>query len=81
MTHRDPEELLARLSQLLRDALAVDNVVTFLAQGDRLFPANATETWPALTAAGVTGSFPSSEEAALRRPGFGTVSRSSVTAG
>jgi two-component system NtrC family sensor kinase len=70
VAHRDPEELLARLAGLLRDALGVDKVVTYLALGDRLYPANATEGWPPLTPAGLMGSFPSSEEAPLRHAGL-----------
>ena len=69
-THRDPEELLVRLAQRLRDALAVDQVITYLSRGDRLEPFPADPRYPALTAADVRGPFPTDAEAELRERGL-----------
>jgi hypothetical protein len=70
VTHREPEALLARLSQLLRDALAVDRVVTYLAWGDRLYPSPPVERFPSLSAEEVRGRFPSNSEKPLQDSGL-----------
>ena len=69
-THHDPEELLARLAQRLRDALAVDNVVTYLARGDRIGPSPPELGLPDLVAGEVRGPYPSEAERALRDRGL-----------
>jgi len=69
-THRDPEELLDLLAKRMRDALAVDQVVTYLARGERLEPFPPDQSYPVLTAADVRGAFPSAGEWALRERGL-----------
>jgi two-component system NtrC family sensor kinase len=68
--HREPEPLLQRLTQLLKDALAVDRVVAYLAQGDRLYAAVAPGEMPVLAAAELQGPFPSPGEEALHELGL-----------
>ena len=63
VAHRDPETLLLRLAQLLRDALAVERVVTYLALGGRLYPSGAADRWPVLALDDVRGPFPTDAEA------------------
>ncbi len=63
VAHRDPETLLLRLAQLLRDALAVERVVTYLALGGRLYPSGAADRWPVLALDDVRGPFPTEAEA------------------
>lgn len=70
VSHRDPESLLARLAQLLRDALAVDLVVTYIAQGDRLLPATDRDRWPPLAPEQARGTFPTGAEVPLYRSGL-----------
>ena len=70
VAHRDPETLLQRLAQLLRDALAVDKVVTYLALGGRLYPSGATEQWPVLSSADLRDPFPTPAEAELAERGL-----------
>jgi two-component system, NtrC family, sensor kinase len=70
VTHRDPEALLGRLAQLLRDALAVERVVTYLAWGDRLYPSPPTERFPGLSGDDVRGAFPSTNEQPLQESGI-----------
>lgn len=70
VSHRDPESLLARLAQLLRDALAVDGVVTYIAQGDRLLAALDRDRWPSLTPEQARGTFPTGAEVPLYRAGL-----------
>ncbi len=70
VTHREPETLLARLAQLLREALAVDRVLTYLAWGDRLYPAPQDERCPNLSAEDVRGPFPSAAELPLQASGL-----------
>jgi len=70
VSHRDPESLLARLAQLLRDALAVDVVVTFIAQGDRLVASPDPDRWPSLTPEQARGTFPTGAEVPLYRTGL-----------
>ncbi len=65
VAHRDPETLLQRLAQLLRDALAVDQVVTYLALGGRLYPSDASQDWPVLAVEDLAEPFPAPAEAAL----------------
>ncbi|MFI5167841.1 MAG: ATP-binding protein [Thermoanaerobaculales bacterium] len=69
-THREPEALLQRLAQLLKDALAVEPVVTYLAMGDRLYPSSASEGAPVLAADQVQGLFPSLAEEPLHNRGL-----------
>jgi two-component system NtrC family sensor kinase len=69
-THRDPEELLSRLGQLLSDALAVDQVVTYIAQGDRLHPLPAGSALPVIGPGDLRGVFPSEGERPLRERGL-----------
>ncbi|HVN76617.1 MAG TPA: ATP-binding protein [Thermoanaerobaculaceae bacterium] len=69
VAHRDPETLLLRLSQLLRDALAIERVVTYLALGGRLYPSGAADRWPVLALDDVRGPFPTEAEAEF--PGRG----------
>jgi two-component system, NtrC family, sensor kinase len=69
-THRDPEELLVRLAQRLREALAVDLVITYLARGERLEPFPPNPTYPALAPADVRGPFPSAAERELQERGL-----------
>jgi two-component system, NtrC family, sensor kinase len=69
VSHRDPEELLQRLSALLRDAFAVEPVVTYLALGGKLYPASEGK-WPTLTADQVQGLFPTAPEQPLRTAGI-----------
>lgn len=68
--HREPESLLNRLEQLLRDALAVDRVVTFIAQGDRLIAAADRDRWPSLVPEQARGTFPTGAEVPLYRAGL-----------
>lgn len=68
--HHDPEELLARLAQRLRDALAVDQVVTYLARGDRLEPSPPEPALPDLRADEVRGPYPGEAERGLRDRGL-----------
>jgi len=68
--HRDPEELLLRLAQRLRDALAVDKVVTYLIRGTRLEPFPADDSFPTLTPADLHGPYPSEAEWPLRQRGL-----------
>lgn len=68
--HREPEALLNRLEQLLRDALAVDTVVTYIASGDRLVAATERERWPSLVPEQARGTFPSGAEVPLYRAGL-----------
>ena len=68
--HRDPEELLVRLAQRLRDALAVDLVVTYLARGELLEPFPPDASYPTLAPADVRGPFPSPGEWMLRERGL-----------
>ncbi len=68
--HHDPEELLARLAQRLRDALAVDQVVTYLARGERLTPSPPQPGLPDLAAAEVRGPYPCEAEQGLRERGL-----------
>ncbi len=70
VAHRDPETLLQRLAQLLRDALAVDRVVTYLTLGGRLYPSGAGERWPVLALDDVHGPFPTPAEAPLQARGL-----------
>lgn len=66
VTHRDPEELLARLRQLLLEALGLDRVVTYLAEGERLFPAPPEPDLPVLHTSQIAGLFPAESERPLR---------------
>ena len=68
--HHDPEALLQRLSQLLRDALAVDRVVTYLAMGDRLFPSSPPGGLPVLSPSQLRGPFPTEAEEPLYERGL-----------
>ena len=68
--HRDPEELLVRLAQRLRDALAVDLVITYLARGERLEPFPPDPTYPALAPDDVRGPYPSAAERELQEHGL-----------
>lgn len=70
VTHREPETLLSRLAQLLRDALAVERVVTYMAMGDRLYTSPPEERVPVLTAEDVRGVFPSPTEKVLQDGGL-----------
>jgi signal transduction histidine kinase len=70
VTHRDPEQLLARLGNLLREALALDHVLTYLAIGDTLYPAGEPGGWPSLPLDQVRGPFPTSSEALLVQAGL-----------
>ena len=70
VAHRDPETLLQRLAQLLRDALAVDRVVTYLALGGRLYPSGTLERWPVLGVEDVREPFPSAAEVPLQAGGL-----------
>jgi hypothetical protein len=68
--HRDPEELLERLAQRLRDALAVDQVVTYLARGDLLAPSPPEPGLPDLAGDEIRGPYPSEAERPLRERGL-----------
>ncbi len=68
--HRDPLALLTRLAKLLQEALALDRVVTYLAQGDRLYPTPADERFPLLALDQVRGPFPTDTERTLREQGI-----------
>jgi two-component system, NtrC family, sensor kinase len=68
--HRDPEELLARLAQRLRDAFAVDQVVTYLTRGDRLAPSPPDPSLPDLPSDDLHGAFPGGAERVLRERGL-----------
>ena len=81
VAHHDPETLLQRLAQLLRDALAVDRVVTYLALGGRLYPSGTQESWPILSDDQVRGTFPTQAELAWWNEGCGTASPSRGTGG
>jgi two-component system NtrC family sensor kinase len=70
VAHRDPETLLQRLAQLLRDALAVDRVVTYLALGGRLYPSGTGEQWPVFSEDQVRGPFPTEAELPLVERGL-----------
>lgn len=70
VAHRDPETLLQRLAQLLRDALAVDRVVTYLALGGRLYPSGTGEHWPVFSENQVRGTFPTEAELPLVERGL-----------
>ncbi len=70
VAHRDPETLLQRLAQLLRDALAVDSVVTYLALGGRLYPSGTQERWPIFSTDDVRGAFPTEPERPLLERGL-----------
>jgi two-component system NtrC family sensor kinase len=70
VAHHDPETLLQRLAQLLRDALAVDRVVTYLALGGRLYPSGTQEPWPILSEDQIRGTFPTQAELALVERGL-----------
>ena len=71
VAHRDPDTLLQRLAQLLRDALAVDRVATYLALGGRLYPSGGSlEGLPMLTTEQVRGTFPSEAEMPLVERGL-----------
>jgi two-component system NtrC family sensor kinase len=69
-SHRDPEELLARLRQLVRDALGVEQVVTYLEQHGRLHPLPAEEPYPPLLAEEISGPFPTAAERPLLAAGL-----------
>jgi len=68
--HRDPEELLNRLSQLLGEALGVDAVVTYMLRGAVLTPWPPDPALPDLTAEEVRQVFPSGAENRLAMRGF-----------
>lgn len=70
VAHRDPETLLLRLAQLLRDALGVERVVTYLALGGKLYPSGAADRWPVLALDEVRGPFPTEAEAELPARGL-----------
>ncbi|MBI4915751.1 MAG: PDZ domain-containing protein [Acidobacteria bacterium] len=70
--HRDPGELLARLTRLVQEALAVEPVVTYLAQGDRLYPSPREPNFPVLSFASARGQFPSDWERPLAEAGLTT---------
>ena len=70
VAHRDPETLLLRLAQLLRDALGVERVVTYLALGGRLYPSGAADRWPVLALDDARGPFPTAAEAELPERGL-----------
>jgi two-component system NtrC family sensor kinase len=70
VAHRDPDTLLQRLAQLLREALAVDRVVTYLALGGRLLPSGTGEGWPAFSEDQVRGTFPTEAELPLVERGL-----------
>lgn len=70
VSHRDPEALLARLAELLRDALAVDGVVAYIAQGERLVAATDRDRWPSLSSEQARGTFPTGAEVPLYRAGL-----------
>jgi two-component system, NtrC family, sensor kinase len=68
--HRDPEALLARLAQLVQEAMAVENVATYLVHGERLHPTDATAELPLLSPADITDPFPSEREKPLLDAGM-----------
>ena len=70
VAHRDPAELLGRLTDLLHDALGVDRVLAYAASGERLAPVGENRQWPDLRPEDVRGSFPSEGELMLRAAGF-----------
>jgi len=65
----DPTALLARLGELLRQALGVEQVVLYRASGTRLVAAYPHESFPALTPEDLRGPFPGPREAALKAQG------------
>lgn len=67
VSHHDPDELLGRLRQLLKEALGVDQVVTYLAERDSLEPVPADSRFPTLSPTDVSGPFPTSGERPLQR--------------
>lgn len=69
-SHHDPEELLARLRQLVSEALGVDQVVTYLETRGRLQPVPTDPRFPVLTAADVDGPFPTTGEVPLHEGGI-----------
>ncbi len=66
----DPELLLARLGELLRQALAVDQVVLYRASGEALLPAYPTGEAASLPITSVQGPYPSPHEAPLKARGL-----------
>lgn len=66
----DPELLLARLGELLRQALAVDQVVLYRASGEVLVPAYPTGEEASLPITSVLGPYPSPHEAPLKARGL-----------
>ncbi len=68
--HRDPRELLDQLRMLLKEALAVDRVVTYLARGDTLLPSSGSTEYPPLSPSRIGGPFPSPSEEPLRAAGI-----------
>ncbi len=70
VSHRDPGELLARLRQLVGDALGVDQVVTYLEVQGRLQPEPPDPRFPPLTAEEVQGPFPTAAERPLHDNGL-----------
>ena len=76
VAHRDPETLLLRLAQLLRDALGVERVVTYLALGGKLYPSGAADRWTRCA-----GRFPPKPRPSFQPAGCGTVFRWSGTDG
>lgn len=68
--HRDPEELLQRLAQLLREALGVNSVVTYMLRGTTLTPWPPDERLPELDPVTFRGTFPTAAEQELTRRGL-----------
>jgi signal transduction histidine kinase len=66
----DPQVLLTRLGELLRQALAVDQVVLYRREGDQLVCAYPGPHLPSLSPAALQGPFPSGEEATLKSLGL-----------
>lgn len=68
--HRDPEELLARLTQLLQEALGVDAVITYMLHGGILTPWPPDESLPSLVPEEIREGFPAGAERNLLHRGF-----------
>ncbi len=68
--HRDPEALLVRLAGLVQEAMAMDQVVTYLVRGERLRPYPESPALPVLSPEDLRGGFPTVRELPLRELGL-----------
>jgi len=68
--HREPEALLTRLAELVRDAMAVDRTATYLIRDGKLHPVPERAELPVLAADDLAGPFPGPRERQLQELGL-----------